>query len=162
MAQRILVAYDTKNGSTADVAEAIAASLRDHGALVDVEHARAVRDLSGFAALVVGAPIYSGRWLAGAHRVLKRAGRLAPGRSMPIAVFALGPRVDEGPQNWVRPREQFERALAKHASISPVSTTLFGGADPPKKSPRRDVRDWDAIRAWAAEIAPLLGVHDGP
>jgi len=162
MAPRILVAYDTKNGSTADVAQAIAASLRAHGALVDVERAGAVRDLSGLDALVVGAPIYSGRWLSGAHRVLKRAGKLAPGRSIPIAIFALGPRVDEGPENWVRPREQFEHALSKHASVSPVSTALFGGADPPKKSPRRDIRDWNAIRAWAEEIAPLLGVRAGP
>jgi menaquinone-dependent protoporphyrinogen oxidase len=162
MAQRILVAYDTRNGSTAEVAEAIAATLSGHGVLVGVKHAEAVRDLSGFDALVVGAPIYSGRWLPGAHRVLKRAGKIVPERSMPIAIFALGPRVDEGPENWVRPREQFERALAKHASISPASTALFGGADPPKKSPRRDIRDWDAIRTWAVKIAPLLGVHDGP
>jgi len=157
MMPKILVAYDTKHGSTVEVAEAIAGTLREHGALVDLHEAKAVRDFSGFDALVVGAPIYSGRWLSGAHRVLKRAGKLAPERSIPVAVFALGPRVDEGPENWERPRRQFEKALSKHESLAPVSSALFGGADPPKKSPRRDIRDWDAIRAWAETIAPLLG-----
>jgi menaquinone-dependent protoporphyrinogen oxidase len=157
MSPTILVAYDTKNGSTADVAEAIAAGLRRHGAVVDVRLARDVLDVTVAKALVVGAPIYSGRWLSGAHRVLRRAGRLAPDRRPPVAVFALGPRSDDGPENWVRPRQQFQRALGKHPSLAPVSTALFGGADPPKKSPRRDLRDWDAIQAWADELAGLFG-----
>lgn len=157
MACRILVAYDTKNGSTAEVAQAIAARLAERGAYVEVELARAVRDLSGFDALVVGSPIYSGRWLSGAHRVLKRAGKATLRSGLPVAIFGLGPRVDEGPENWVRPHEQFKRALAKHPSLSPVSSALFGGADPPKKSPRRDIRDWEAIAAWSDKIAPLLG-----
>jgi menaquinone-dependent protoporphyrinogen oxidase len=161
MSGHVLVAYESKNGSTADVAHAIATRLGELGAQVQVARARDVRDLSGLDVLVVGAPIYSGRWLAGAHRVLRRAANIAPDSGLQFAIFALGPRVDEGPENWVRPREQFERALAKHASISPASTALFGGADPPRKSPRRDVRDWDAICSWAGEVAGLLGGPPG-
>lgn len=111
--------------------------------------------------LVVGAPIYSGRWLSGAHRILKRVARLSPDCVPPVAIFALGPRMDEGPENWRLPRQQLQRSLSKHPSLSPVSIALFGGADPPKKSPRRDIRDWEAISAWADEIAPLLGIS-GP
>lgn len=149
----VLVAYDTRNGSTVDVAQAIASRLRDHGCEVDVRLARDVRDLVGVDALVVGAPIYSGRWLSGAHRVLKRAEKLAPESRPALAIFALGPRIDEGPENWVRPRAQFQHALGKHKTIAPVATALFGGADPPKKSPRRDIRDWEAVAAWADELA---------
>lgn len=154
---RILVAYDTKNGSTADVAQAIASTLRARGCDVELHLARDVRAVTGFDGLVVGAPIYSGRWLSGAHRILKRMSRLPTDERPPVAIFALGPRVDEGPGNWVRPREQFQRALAKHSSVTPVSTALFGGADPPKKSPRRDIRDWDAIRAWAGDVSTTFG-----
>jgi len=155
MASKILVAYDTRNGSTAEVAEAIATRLRHRGIDAEVELARDVRELDDCDGLVLGAPIYSGRWLSGAHRLLKRLTKQAPG--LPVAVFALGPRVDEGPENWVRPREQFEQALGKHPSLSPVSTALFGGADPPKKSPRRDIRDWETVGAWADEVASLMG-----
>ncbi len=153
----ILVAYDTRNGSTAEVAQAIAARLHERGCQVDVRPSRDVRDLAGIDALVVGAPIYSGRWLTGAHRVLKRAGKVSPDRRPPVAIFALGPRADDGPENWVRPREQFERALGKHPSVTPVATALFGGADPPRKSPRRDIRDWNVIDQWADELAAKFG-----
>ena len=153
MNSRVLVAFDTKNGSTAEVAEAIGSRLREKGWAAEVRPAREVRDVDGIDALVVGAPLYSGRWLSGAHRVLKRAAKIPVDRRPPIAVFALGPRLNEGPENWVRPREQFERALAKHGSITPVTTALFGGMDPPNKKPRRDARDWEAIRAWTDEVA---------
>jgi menaquinone-dependent protoporphyrinogen oxidase len=157
MPSKILVAYDTRNGSTVDVAETIASRFRDKGCSVEVSRARDVRDVSAIDALVVGAPIYSGSWLAGAHRLLKRVDKLPSDRRPHVAIFALGPRRDDGPQDWVRPRGQFERALGKHPSIAPVSTALFGGADPPKKTPRRDIRDWAAIQAWADELAGSFG-----
>jgi menaquinone-dependent protoporphyrinogen oxidase len=150
---RILVAYDTKNQSTAEVAEAVAGELREHGFGVEVRLATSVRGLCGTEGLIVGAPIYSGRWLKGAHRALKRLERLAPADRPPVAIFALGPRKDESPEDWERPRQQFQRALGAHPKLIPVSTALFGGADPPKKKLRRDIRDWDAIRSWAREVA---------
>ena len=154
---KVLVAYDTKNGSTTEVAQAIVSRLREHGCSVDIQPARSARSLKEFKYLVVGAPIYSGRWLSGAHRILKRAKRLRPEQIPAVAVFALGPRKDEGPESWTVPRAQFDRALGKHPSIKPVSTALFGGVDPPKKSPRRDIRDWDTIRSWADELAEIFG-----
>jgi menaquinone-dependent protoporphyrinogen oxidase len=157
---RVLVAYDTRNGSTTGVAEAVAARLRERGCAVEVLPARAVRDVAGWSALVVGAPIYAGAWLKGAHKVLKRAGKLPPDRRPLVAVFALGPRRDESPEDWIRPRAQFEQALAKHPAVTPVSTALFGGADPPGTSPRRDIRDWDAISDWADELFDAFAGED--
>jgi len=153
----LLVTYATKNGSTTDVAEAIGLRLREHGCSVEIQPAKEVRSLKEFDALVVGAPIYSGHWLSGAHRILKQVRKLKGGQSPAIAIFALGPRKNEGPEDWVVPNAQFDRALNKHPSIAPVSTVMFGGADPPKKSIRRDIRDWVAIRAWADELAGILG-----
>ena len=156
MSQRIIVAYDTRNGSTAEIAEAITSQLRENGFEVEIFRAGKLRRLRGVDALVVGAPIYSGRWLRGAHRLLKRVKKLSPEARPPVAIFALGPRKDTGPEDWIKPREQFERALRKHPSITPVSTALFGGADPPGKRPRRDIRDWNEIRAWTEEVARLF------
>jgi menaquinone-dependent protoporphyrinogen oxidase len=154
---KVLVAFDTKNGSTKDVAQAITSRLRERGCPVDLQLARHVRDLGDIDYLVVGAPIYSGRWLSSAHRILKRYSKVRPEHRPVIAVFALGPRSDEGPESWVRPKRQFERALGKHQSVTPVTTALFGGADPPRKSPRRDIRDWDAINSWADKLAKFFG-----
>lgn len=154
---KVLVAYDTKHGSTADVAQAIMLRLREHGCSVDIQPAENVRKVEGFEYLVVGAPIYSGRLLSGAHRILRRVSRLRPEKSPAVAIFALGPRIDDGPASWTLPKAQFDRALGKHPTVKPVSTALFGGADPPKKSPRRDIRDWDAIKTWADELAKIFG-----
>lgn len=154
---KVLVAYDTKNGSTEEVAQAIVTRLREHGCSVDIQLAKTVRNLKEFDVLVVGAPIYAGRWLPGAHKILKRAGKQNQDKNPSVAIFALGPRTDEGPENWTGPKAQFDRALAKHPSVIPVSIALFGGADPPKKSPRRDIRDWNAIKSWADDLAKMFG-----
>lgn len=150
---KVLVAYDTKNGSTADVAQAIGLRLREHGFSVDIQPAKKVHDAKEFDCLVVGAPIYAGRWLSGAHRLLRHVSKLRSEQRPAVAIFALGPRKNEGPESWAAPKAQFDRALAKHPAFMPVSTALFGGADPAKKSPRRDLRDWDVIKSWAEELA---------
>ena len=154
---KVLVSYDTKNESTTDVAQALARRLREHGYQVEIQRARNVRHIKDYNYLVVGAPIYSGRWLSGAHRVLKLVRKLKSDQMPAVAVFALGPRKDERPESWVVPKAQFDRALRKHSAVVPVSTALFGGADPPKKSIRRDIRDWDAIDTWADELAKIFG-----
>ena len=69
----VLMAYATKNGSTRQVAEAIAVALGEAGAQVTALPSRGVRDsVSGYDLIVLGAPLYSGRWHRDAHRFLKR------------------------------------------------------------------------------------------
>jgi menaquinone-dependent protoporphyrinogen IX oxidase len=55
--------------------------------------------------------------------------------------------------------QQFRHALVK-LPVEPFTTHLFGGAIDPRKlrfpfnhMPAADVRDWDAVRAWAEELA---------
>jgi menaquinone-dependent protoporphyrinogen IX oxidase len=80
--------------------------------------------------------------------LLKRPrGALAAER--PVAVFGMGPRRHEQ-EALERSRNQLERALAKVPEVKPVSAGSFGGVD---RERRLDVRDWGAIRAWAAEVA---------
>ena len=151
----ILVAYATKHGSTREVAEAISATLREHGAQVESRPAREVRGSIGHADLVVlGGAIYSGRWHRDAHRFLKRHRKEL--LSVPVAIFGMGPR-SGGEEAWQRSRTQLDRALAKRDWLKPEAVAVFGGVDPPGREgkPRRDLRDWDVIRQWATEVAGL-------
>jgi menaquinone-dependent protoporphyrinogen oxidase len=154
---RVLVAYATKHGSSREVAEAIGAAIQARGADVQVIPAAQVRDpLAGWDLVVLGAPLYSGRWHRDAHRFLKRhRGELV---RVPVAVYGMGPRDDE-PEAWRRVRTQLDRALAKREWLAPAAVTVFGGVDPPKRraTTRRDLRDWDAIRGWATAVADLAG-----
>jgi menaquinone-dependent protoporphyrinogen oxidase len=151
----ILVAFATKAGSTEEVAAAIADALRKSGNTVDLRRARDVGEpASRWGCIVLGAPIYSGRWHRDAHRFLKRhRGEL---EHVPVAIFGMGPRSPEE-EAWQRSRNQLDRALAKRSWLTPVAEVVFGGADPPKRrqGTRRDLRDWAAIEKWAREISAI-------
>ena len=147
----VLVAYATKNGSTQQVAEAITVALREAGVQASAAPARTVREpVAGYGLVVLGAPLYSGRWHRDAHRFLRRhRHELA---AVPVAVFGMGPR-DDTEEAWRRSRAQLDRELARRSWLNPVAVTVFGGVDPPgrSKGPRRDARDWRAIHTWATD-----------
>ena len=109
----ILVAFATKAGSTEEVAAAIADALRKSGNIVDLRRARDVREpASRWGCIVLGAPIYSGRWHRDAHRFLKRhRGEL---ERVPVAIFGMGPRSPEE-EAWQRSRSQLDRARQREA-----------------------------------------------
>src|SRR6266545_1563421 len=56
----ILIAYATKNGSTEQVANEVAARLSAHGLVTDVRAARDIRALDGHVGVVLGSAIYMG------------------------------------------------------------------------------------------------------
>ena len=69
----VLMAYATRHGSTQQVADVVTAAMRKAGAHVTALPARAVREsVAGYDLVVLGAPLYSGRWHRDAHRFLKR------------------------------------------------------------------------------------------
>jgi menaquinone-dependent protoporphyrinogen oxidase len=167
MLDTILISYATKHGSTQEVAEAIAAALREAGRQVDVRPAADVRDMAGYGAVILGAPLYMARWHKDARRFLKRhRDALA---ALPIAIFALGPLQtrEEKPGDYDTARRQLERALAKLPGIEPTAVEVFGGACAPaelgfpfNRMPAADVRDWEAISLWAREVDRLLVAVD--
>ncbi len=149
----VLIVYATKNGSTRQVAEAIAAAMREHAASATLVPAKKARSpVGGHDLVVLGAPLYSGRWHHDAFRFLRRHRRELS--SVPVAIFAMGPRNDTE-DAWRRSRAQLDTALAKRPWLAPAAVTVFGGVDPPgrRSGPRRDLRDEAAIRAWAVGLA---------
>ena len=132
-------------------------SLRERGAQVTLLPARAAGEsVAGYDLVVLGAPLYSGRWHRDAHRFLRRHRRELS--AVPVAVFAMGLRTDTE-DAWRRSRVQLDRARAKRDRLNPVAVTVFGGADPPGRSrrPRRDLRSWETIQAWAAQALATAG-----
>jgi menaquinone-dependent protoporphyrinogen oxidase len=168
MSASILVAYATKYGSTQEVAEAIAAALREDGQTVDCRPAKEVRSLDGYGAAVLGAPLYMFRWHKDAKSFLSRHRQALTTR--PVAVFAMGPLKDEA-KDWQDVRAQLEKELAGFSWLAPVAAEVFGGKHDPakltfpynlipalKQMPATDIRDWAAIRAWAHGLAVQLQV----
>lgn len=67
---QILVAYGSKYGATAEIAEAIDRALEASGLEADVQRARSVRSLDGYCAAVIGSAVYAAHWRGEALRFL--------------------------------------------------------------------------------------------
>jgi len=84
--KKVLVAYATMAGSTADVARTIGAEIGQCGAQVDVLPLSEVKDLAGYDGVVVGGPMIMG-WHRAALGFLKR--HRADFQRVPLAVFVM-------------------------------------------------------------------------
>ncbi len=164
---RILVAYASKNGSTAEIAEAIATELRRHELEADCLEAGAVRDLAAYQAVVLGSAVYAKRWRSSARRFLRR--HHSELRSLPWWVFSSGPvgepTDDPKEATWLEP----PKTIARVVELGAREHVVFGGRVPAephnmieramaKNTPPEfaDRRDWSEIEAWAAKIADDL------
>ena len=76
----VLVGYATRYGSTQEVAERIAAALRDCGAAVVCRPLRLVKSLDDYGAVLIGAPLYMFRWHADAMHFLGKHQQALLGR----------------------------------------------------------------------------------
>ena len=163
MSHRTLIAYASRAGSTAEVAEAVGVVLREHGIDADVRSVKDVADLAGYDALILGSAIWAGKPLPEMRRFVADHGDAMAG--MPVAYFILCDLLREDtPAN----RQTAVGYLTPLRELhEPVSEGLFAGRrDFSKVHPflswvlkhvlrlvEGDFRDWDQIRAWAATVA---------
>lgn len=162
MSISILVGYVTNYGSTREVAENIAVTLREHGFLVDVQPLREVHTLTGYKAVIVGAPLYMFHWHKDAVRFLTRHREALVER--PVAIFTLGPvRDPHDEKEWQDARAQLTKDLDRFPWLKPIACEIFGGRlDPASlhfpfrmfagKMQASDLRDWAAIHTWTEEL----------
>ena len=165
MPTSLLVTWATKYGSTAEVAQSIAAVLRENGYLVEARPMSAVRSLDSFDAVVLGCALYMSRIHGDARRFLA-AHREALTRR-PVALFVLGPIHNEENEQLTA-RSQLDRQLAKFPWFHPAVQGVFGGRFDPsmlgwlrwlpalRNMPVSDARDWQAIHAWAVSLPLVL------
>lgn len=183
----VLVAHASRHGATAGIADRIAARLNELGIGAESHPVTDVSDAGRYDAFVIGSAAYMFHWLKEANRFVKRHRQLLADR--PLWLFSSGPlgtdMIDADGQDVLvsaRPKE-FEEL---EAMLSPRGTMVFFGAlnrsAPPiglaerflqklpantDGLPEGDFRDWEAIDAWADEIASALSAnsqtaHTGP
>jgi menaquinone-dependent protoporphyrinogen IX oxidase len=150
---RVLVAYATRHGSTAELAEWIAAEIREAGADVDLTPVTAAPSVAGYHAVVVGGPMIMG-WHKDARRFLRtNAGGLA---GKPTALFITaasltqtgeeqigGTPIFKDPwlvkeprdagklrykESYALPAHYLKDALEAAPGLRPVAVAFFGGS----------------------------------
>ena len=156
---RLLVAYATKHGATAEIAQAVAEELERAGSSVECLPADQVAGLAEFDAVVIGSAVYMKRWRPEARKLLKRNAKALKER--PFWIFSSGPCGERPDPEWAEPA----RTVKKAEELGARDHVVFGGRLPLEPAnfmeramvdscppENRDLRDWDAIRAWAREI----------
>lgn len=165
--KRVLVAYASRHGSTRGIAERLGARLREAGLAVEIADVGEIGSVATFAAVVLGAPVYDGRWPSEASAFATRERNALAQR--PLWLFSVGSFGDTkrviGPLVLREPRDigQLRAALAPREyrvfagivtrGMWPLPSRMlyhvFGGR-------LGDHRDWDAIDAWGRGIAADL------
>ena len=165
MSDKILVAYATKAGSTAEVAEAVGEELRRAGAEVDVRLAKDVKDLKHYSAVILGSAIRMGKWVPEATKFVE-TNREALSQ-VPVAYFVVCLTMKEDTEENRSTVEAYLDPVCE--VVKPLGKGLFAGViDNSKlsfsarmmtkamKISEGDFRDWETIRAWAQQAYDSL------
>lgn len=130
---RVLVAFASKHGSTGEIAQPIAGTLRSSGFEVDCAEAGGVKSLEGYDAIVLGSAVYMRRWRSRAKRFLRRHGdRLA---QLPFWVFSSGPVGSRRVRSTLP--EGSRRAVERVEELGAREHVAFGGDYRPAAAVRR-------------------------
>lgn len=168
MEAKVLLAYASRSGSTAEIAERIAAVLRRRSIAVDLMPVTQVNQIEGYDAVILGSAVYYGSWRKEAARFLTAWEEALKGKK--VWFFSSGPGGEGDPvallDGWTFPPNQREIA----DRIQPRGTAVFHGVMDESKlsflerwllkkmdAPLGDFRDWDLIIGWAEGIAADLG-----
>ncbi len=160
---QILIAYGSKRGGTAGLAEMIGDEFALVGLSTVVKPAREVKHIDEFDAVVIAGALYASRW----HRDARRfAGRHANAlRARPVWLVSSGPLDDSAGSGDIRPVKQVAKAMSRIGARGHVT---FGGRLEPdaKGYPARamakksagDWRDPAQVHRWVVATAEEL-VH---
>lgn len=167
MKEKVLVAYGSKHGMTAEIAERLGRVMREAGLDADVKPAGKAGKPAAYGAVVLGSAVYAGMWRREAAKYLKaHEAELA---QRPVWLFSSGPTgagdIEKMLEGWKFPKGR--QPVADR--VKPRGIAVFRGAfDAAKanfferwimkkvKAEYGDFRDWPVIESWARDIARAL------
>lgn len=163
-----LVIVASRHGGTHEIGEVIAKTLRAEGVPCDVQRPEDVRDAEHFAdydAVIVGSPVYTGRWLPEARHLVDKYTEELLHRQ--VWMFSSG-LADTPAKSSNRPAETQERMKSLEAvghkhftgrldlSVLNFTERAIIAAARGKQGDRRDML---AVKKWAEKIAADIRTH---
>lgn len=162
-AQRILVAFASRSGSTAGIAQAIADVLQGAGMAVDTQPAGEVTDVTPYTAVVLGSGVFlPHRRSDGGGFLLRHAPALA---SRAVWLYCAGPIGRGRAGNGAGPDGSGDCNVAEVArAVAARGSAVFGTPVPAlADDPLAQLTPVDLarVRSWASEIATELAEASG-
>ena len=167
MAQKVLVAYGSRYGGTAEIAEEIGKVLKQENLEVDVFSADHVKNPTRYDAFIIGSGVYAGMWRKEAVNFVINNEKVFADK--PVWIFSSGPTGEGDVKKLMSGWEYPAKIRPVVESIKPRDITTFHGVVNPDKlsffhklvlkmvkSPSGDFRNWDTITDWANSIADEL------
>lgn len=165
--KKILVAFATKYGSTAEIAQKIGEVLISSSLDTDVLPVDRTCALDRYEAVILGSAVYIGKWRKEAVKFLTSNENMLIDR--PVWLFSSGPTGEGDPvellkgwrfpvqleqiANRIRPRD----IVVFHGSVKMDKLNFIEkGMINNVKAPVGDFRNWDAIATWAEIIGEDL------
>lgn len=166
--QKILIAYASKFGSTAEVAITMGDVLCQQGNIVETKWVKNVKDLNHYDAVIIGSPIRYDKWMSEAKEFVKANQKIL--QQLPTAYFFTCLLLHKlNPKGDLEAKEYSDKLQSLVPQVKPVSIGGFAGvldysnmgffsrlilkAILFKKGVKEgDYRDWDAIRSWAKGV----------
>jgi menaquinone-dependent protoporphyrinogen oxidase len=169
---RVLIAYASVHGSTAEIAQYIGRTLEEKGLKVQIEDVKAIKALGHYDAFVLGSPIHGGAWLPEMTSFIKdQAEKLA---QAPVYLWVTCIRVLEAyGMDHVLEHYMHHDLLRSIGARAPVAfagkldlnavdwnerwtlAARYDGSTWPSHFDG-DFRDWDKIREWTVQVAAEL------
>jgi menaquinone-dependent protoporphyrinogen oxidase len=166
--KRILVAYASKCGATAEISTAITEALCAGGLSAELKRTGNVTSLEGYQGVVLGTAIYMGNPLKEAIKFVEDFGSQMAG--IPFALFdvcltmkEITPENEKTALGYLKPisdlvtpikTEAFAGRI-NYATLPPIYR-MFAQADKGGILAEGDFRDWIAISNWAKDLGVIL------
>ncbi|MCM2425129.1 flavodoxin domain-containing protein [Streptomyces sp. RKAG337] len=160
--QRTLVAYSSKNGSTAEIARLIGETLHEQHIDVEVAPVSDVPSIAAYDTVILGAGLYAGHWPGEAIRFVRHHRQALTEQE--VWLFSSGPLDGSATERTIPAVPSVARIAAKLDAHGHVTfggrltdgTRGFIARRLRKQGKVGDFRDREQIRAWARDIASEL------
>jgi menaquinone-dependent protoporphyrinogen oxidase len=156
-ADRVLVAFSSPSGSTAGIAEVIAAELLRAGLIVECRQARAVADVGPYEAVVLGSGVFvPSRLSDGGGFLARHAAALA---GLPVWLYCAGPIGRGRCATGVASAPADCSVMLVAEAVGARGAAVFGPIglpDDPDPMARLGPIDVVPVRQWAVQIASDL------
>lgn len=155
---RALVTASSRHGSTTEIADVLAETLRSNGVAADLVAPREVHEITGYDMIILGSAVYYGHWMKEAEDFAERFSEAL--RLRLVWLFSSGP-IGPDESSGGDPSDVAslvdKTGAAEHRSFSgKLDRTVlkFGEklASRAVQAPEGDFRDWASVRNWAESI----------